>query len=52
MRHRFRKKRDIYVSEVWQIDEHGEFKERIVGTMGMLIRREDCELIEFLEEDA
>jgi hypothetical protein len=43
---------DVYVSEVWRLDEHGHFKEQVEGTMGMLIRREDCELIEFLEETA
>ena len=41
---------DVYLSEVWKIDEDGRFKERIDGTMGMLIRRDDCELIEFLRE--
>ncbi len=42
---------DVYVSEVWRLDEEGRFKEQINGTMGMLIRREDCELIEFLQEE-
>ncbi len=41
---------DIYVSEVWRLDEQGQFKGRVDGTMGMLIRRDDCELIEFIEE--
>jgi hypothetical protein len=47
----FPNEEDIYVSEVWQLDEGGQFKQRIEGTMGMLIRREDCELIEFLEDE-
>ena len=41
---------DVYVSEVWRLGENGEFTEQIEDTMGMLIRREDCELIEFKRE--
>jgi hypothetical protein len=41
---------DVYVSEVWRLNEYSQFIERVDGTMGMLIRREDCDLIEFLEE--
>jgi hypothetical protein len=41
---------DVYVSEAWRLDEHGRFTEQVDGTMGVLIRREDCELIEFLAE--
>jgi hypothetical protein len=42
---------DVYVSEAWRLDEHCRFTERVEGTLGMLIRREDCNLIEFLREE-
>jgi Family of unknown function (DUF6338) len=42
-------KEQIYVEEVWRLDEDGKFIERVEGTEGALVRSEDCELIEFLE---
>lgn len=43
---------DVYVSEVWRINEFFQFEEMVEGSMGALIRRDDCELIEFLREDS
>jgi hypothetical protein len=40
---------EIYVEEVWRLDEDGRFIERIEGTAGAIVNREDCELIEFFE---
>jgi hypothetical protein len=40
---------DLYIEQVWSLDEKCRFMEPIIGTMGMLVRREDCELIEFFE---
>lgn len=37
---------DIYVEEVWRLDDHGRFIERIDQTAGALVKREDCSLIE------
>lgn len=44
---------DIYVEEVWRIDEQGRFFERIEQTGGALVKRDDCSHIEFftLEPD-
>jgi len=41
---------DIYVSQVWRIDESGRFQEQIERTQGLLIRRQDCNMIEFFSE--
>ena len=40
---------EIYVEEVWRLDEDGRFIERIERTKGAIVNREDCELIEFFE---
>jgi hypothetical protein len=42
-------KEQIYVEEVWRLDEDGKFIERVEGTEGAMVSSEDCELIEFLE---
>jgi hypothetical protein len=39
----------IYVEEVWRLDEDGKFIERVEGSEGALVKSEDCELIEFFE---
>jgi Family of unknown function (DUF6338) len=39
----------IYVEEVWRLDEDGKFIERVEGTEGAILSSEDCELIEFFE---
>jgi hypothetical protein len=40
---------EIYVRETWRVDEHGKFKEKVAGTLGMVIRFSECQRIEFLE---
>jgi hypothetical protein len=40
---------EIYVEEVWRLDEGGRFIERVEGTRGAIVNREDCELVEFFE---
>lgn len=45
----FPRDQDIYISEVWKLDNY-VFKERVTQTAGMLIRRSDCEWIEFFRE--
>lgn len=39
---------EIYVEEVYRVDDVGEFVEIVEGTKGMLIRSADCERVEFL----
>ena len=39
----------IYVEEVWRVDEDGRFVERVEKTDGAIVNREDCTLIEFFE---
>ena len=43
------KEQEIYVEEVWRLDENGRFVERVEGTAGVMLNREDCETIEFFE---
>lgn len=38
---------DVYVEEVWRLDDLGRFSERIEQTAGALVRRDDCSHIEF-----
>jgi hypothetical protein len=40
---------EIYVEEVWRLDEGGRCIERVEGTRGAIVHREDCDLIEFFE---
>ena len=39
----------IYVEELWRVDEEGKFIEPIEGSEGAMVNREDCEFIEFFE---
>jgi hypothetical protein len=39
---------EVYVQEVWRVDERGRFVEMVEGTLGMVIRAADCERLEFL----
>jgi hypothetical protein len=41
--------KEIYIEEVWRLDEDGRFIERVEGTTGAIVHREDCDLIEFFE---
>jgi hypothetical protein len=38
---------DLYVEQVWRIDEQGRFKEKIKETEGMIIKYDDCDMFEF-----
>lgn len=38
----------IYLQEVWEIDENGQFLEPIEDSKGVIVSAEDIELIEFL----
>lgn len=42
---------DVYVAEVWRLDEYGRFVEKVERTSGMIVAREECEWIEFFEEE-
>jgi Family of unknown function (DUF6338) len=39
----------VYVEELWRLDEEGTIVQQVTGTRGAIINKEDCELIEFLE---
>lgn len=39
--------RELYVKEVWQIDDQCRFIQKVEQTDGMIIRYDDCSLIEF-----
>jgi hypothetical protein len=38
---------EIYVENVWRVDENGRFAENVEGNAGMIIRYADCHLMEF-----
>lgn len=40
---------ELYVEEVWRVDERGEFVEMVEGTLGSVIRIADCERVEFFQ---
>lgn len=40
---------EIYVEEVWRLDEDGRFVERVEETDGAMVNREDCTRIEFFK---
>jgi len=42
-------KEDIYLQEVWKIDEKGKFLERIPGSKGLLVNSDVIEYIEFFD---
>jgi hypothetical protein len=37
----------IYIEEVWRLDEDGKFIERVEGSEGAMVNSEDYEFIEF-----
>lgn len=39
---------EIYVQELWQLDEFGRFRQRVGRTAGGFFKTEDCDFIEFL----
>ena len=48
----FPHREEIYIEEVWRLDEDGKFAEQIESTKGAFVNREDCTLVEFLEVGA
>ena len=40
-------KEDVYLQEIWKIDEAGRFMERIPGSKGVLVNYDVVEYIEF-----
>ncbi|HEU5381669.1 MAG TPA: DUF6338 family protein [Ktedonobacteraceae bacterium] len=38
---------EIYVQEIWALDEFGRFRQRIGRTAGGYIKAEDCDFVEF-----
>ncbi len=39
----------IYVKKLYRLDEEGRFVEEVENTLGAIINKEDCKMIEFLE---
>jgi len=42
---------DVYVQDVWRVDERGRFTERVEGNFGMVIRYEDCHFTELFNAE-
>ena len=40
---------EIYVEEIWRLDEDGRFVERVEETGGAMVNREDCTRMEFFK---
>jgi hypothetical protein len=40
-------KEDLYLEELWKVDEYGRFKEKVAGTNGLLVNFEEVKYIEF-----
>jgi hypothetical protein len=40
---------EIYVEEVWRVNEIGQFVEKVPGTAGAVVRQNDWERVEFFE---
>ena len=40
---------EIYIEELWRLDENGILKEEIINSAGGYVRVEDCKFIEFLK---
>jgi hypothetical protein len=39
---------DLYLEQAWRLDRDGQFIEPMEGSAGLLVRREDIEVLEFL----
>ncbi len=46
----FPNEQDLYLAQLWRLDEHDKFAEQIERSMGALVRRSDCDVIEFFVE--
>lgn len=40
---------EMYVEEIWRVNERGQFVEMVEGTLGGVIRLSECERVEFLK---
>jgi hypothetical protein len=40
---------EVYVQEIWRVNDQGEFVEMVEGTLGGVIRMSECERVEFLK---
>lgn len=38
---------DLYVQDLWRVDEFGRFLERVPGNLGMIVRSDDCDHMQF-----
>lgn len=38
---------EIYIQEMWKVDESGRFTERVAQTRGIFVRADECRFIEF-----
>jgi hypothetical protein len=47
----FDQEADIYVQQVWHVDKYGRFTKKVDGTAGMVVRYQDCDLIEFFKAE-
>lgn len=47
----FPNEQEVYVQEIWRVDERGRFVERVQGTAGAVIKREECKLIELFTKE-
>lgn len=47
----FPQQEDIYLEEIWKVDEEGRFVERVEQTAGVLVKREECTHIELFAID-
>lgn len=42
---------ELYIEKVWRVSPTGEFETFVERTAGLLVRREECELIEFFAKE-
>lgn len=46
----FPNEQEVYVQEIWRVDELGRFVEKVEGTAGTIIKRDECTLIELFKK--
>lgn len=39
---------EVYLEQAWKMDETGVIKDKVPGTLGLLVKQSECELIEFV----
>ncbi len=47
----FPNEQEVYIQEIWRVDEQGRFVEKVQGTAGTVIKREECTLIELFARE-